>query len=200
MVDSVASSGVIDVRRIPLFLLEPTRSFRRHLRRVVRGSICPLTASEHAARVVLDESPIDGDSDTPTPNAQGPHENDPRWPSACKCGRLFEDGDAREVTAERVYVSTHGRVILSEAEPGSVFDATWAKSKPEFCGKDGKSIVIVLPDLTRWWVDAKSKAGNRWTRIGIPPRLTIWPAVRSGTVHVFVAEGVIVKADPEKPG
>lgn len=98
------------------------------------------------------------------PIADGEHEpampprDDPRWPSQCACGYVFEPSDPYQVFGDRlVRRADTGEVItMRSAPPGAIYNADWNTDVPEWTGPDGRSLHCRLPNGHDWAIDSRA--------------------------------------------
>lgn len=111
---------------------------------------------------------------------------DPGWPTACEhCGKAFKAFDHWQVFQDRMYarLGTGERWPLRELPPGAVYDAHWMHERKEWCGPDGRSLHVILPNGATWAIDSrasncdmpKDTSHKCWVRHGKP---------EDGTLHV----------------
>lgn len=99
------------------FMIEPTGTARRWLRRYASGSTCPAGEhSHHNAKVLLDEVPLATDGKNWwTELREWPHD-DPRWSAACDCGYVFQETDAWQLFDRRLYQHLKRRLRQQKAD------------------------------------------------------------------------------------
>lgn len=176
------------------FLIEPTGTARRYLRRYASGSSCP--AGEHRyhnAMTPLDEVPIIFDAD-------GKHwwiereswsHDSPLWPAACECGYVFSDDDTWQLFDQRLYrrVDTGELCTLQDAPIGAVWESDWLTSMGR--GPDDRCLSVMTPG-GQWNIDLPSSSGPGWTRSGEAPRITARPSIHViGRYHGWLTDGVL---------
>jgi hypothetical protein len=142
--------------------------------------------SYHDAMVFLDESREvmneDGthwvDSGQTAEDFNGHH----LWPTRCACGYEFQEEDARQLFSSHIYrrTDTGEEMTLRDAPDGAMWDATWFRDAPGWCGPDGKSIICKVPKNPDWSIDGPASNCTKpnephhcWVRHGIPPNLTV---------------------------
>src|ERR1041385_1017104 len=183
------------------FLLEPTDSVRRWLRRYVspEGSAeWTCAAGSHEARGLFDDAPaifeerefagslrrvvVHREEDRPP-------DDDPRWPATCsKCAFVFPPGTDRQFFYDRLYrrADTGAVTTLRDAPPGAMWDAWWlhgltggaALGGP---GDDGRRLMVKCPNGREWFIDGRASNctlpqddNHRcWVRHGEPPDLVV---------------------------
>jgi hypothetical protein len=194
--------GMSDVR---CFFLTPTNRYQVSLRRYGRNistdggyeaAKCPLPHGYHTASVdveivVLDEQPI-GTTQPGTPDS---YPTDPRWPTCCPCGYVFEGADMWQVNHHQIHERSDGGepCTLQKAPPGALWDAHWYGDKK---GPDGLNLVVRLPNGADWHIDGPSynagKPGSGWTRTGQVPNITATPSILMRDYHGWLRDGILV--------
>ena len=189
---------------------EPTKNVRTSLRRYIRkdDSPCPLPMGYHsAATVVVDEEPgifspegylVDRETVINYPNT------DPRWPTKCACGYVFEPDDIWQVDCQQLMLAVDGqKFTIHDAPVGACWKLWWANS--EACNPNNKDqpmwpLAIRLPPGRTWdtWhADGPSRDGTGWPRHGTIDKLTCRPSIacnREGKntgYHGYVTDGII---------
>jgi hypothetical protein len=117
---------------------------------------------------------------------------DPRWPTHCDCGYMFQDGDSWYVDySEYLRNPANGEIyqLHKNTPPGATFDASWIGREDP--GPDGKGLCVILPDGAHWCMDAKLHDGTGWTRSGSFPTVTVSPSIRTSHYHGFLRNGVL---------
>jgi hypothetical protein len=106
----------------------------------------------------------------------------PGHPKACpKCGRVFTPAeDEFQIFCETLYRRADtGEILgLRDAPPGASWDAVWYHDIPEWCGLDGRAVIVKCPDGHDWHVDGKcsnctrpdDKVHKCWCRHGDPTK------------------------------
>lgn len=166
------------------FLIERSGQDRVALRRYSSNVACPArrNAAYHEAKNVI--ATVDGDEPTRSGRlalADYPA-SDPRWPTRCECGYVFTAADEWQVFTETLYRradGSPGEIVLREAPPGAMWDASWYHEWRT--GPDGKAIIVVCPDGSQWFIDGPAsnctmpndQAHRCWVRHGTPPLLTV---------------------------
>lgn len=162
------------------FWTEPSGTVELGLRRYVStssGKTCPLTDGYHNAVVPIGCQPerrtADGFLEV-WPVAE--FEGDPRWPTSCPCGYVFEADDTWQVFQEAVYrrPDTGETWPQRELPTGAMYDASWLPD--DWKGPDGIGLVVILPGGHPWHVDMEAsnctRKGDRthkcWVRHGDP--------------------------------
>ncbi len=197
------------------FLIEPTERARISLRRFCYsdGPAAACSASHcgtHDAEVLVGEGPIvasrDGRPGTyPCDLPRQPYDGDPRWPSACACGYIFRRADQAQVRQVRIYVrkDTGEETTLRDALPGAMYDATWCHAYPQWCGPDGRSLIVRCPNGRDWHIDSRASnctlpndnTHRCWCRHGIPPDLTVDKNPKPGSSTCSAGAGSIQAGD-----
>lgn len=176
---------------VECFWVQPTDTIRRSLRRFsLADDPCP-RQGYHNAKAAIEDLVVADSSREPTVTGDSWPHDDPRWPTACACGRPFEDGDRWQLFTERVYQrpDTLETSTLADLPPGAMYDAEWFK--PGGAGDDGIALVVVLPDRTHWLVDTVREGRRIWARTGAPPRVTATPSIKTKGYHGNLREGVL---------
>lgn len=180
----------------PCYLLEPTDTDRRWLRRYVFEHDGGWTCAEgwHEARVPIQDGRVIPSLEHPG-CVKEPETwaflHDPRWPTHCDegCGYAFTAQDRRQVLTRRVYrvaatidgaeLAVGAETTLEDAPPGAQWYADWMG--PWAQGPDGRCLIVRLPDGHDWMVDAEATNCTRkgdtshrcWIRHGTPPLVTV---------------------------
>lgn len=121
------------------------------------------------------------------------YQGDPRWPTVCEaCSQPFSDNAEWMVNQEPLYLKkeTGERWKKRDLPPGAMYNAWWMP--PEWSGKDGLSLVVVLPDSIHWTMDCPSPNGKPWQRTGIAPTITATPSILTPRYHGWLRDGVLV--------
>jgi hypothetical protein len=187
--------------RIRCFLLVPTGLTRVSLRRyeTVPGKPCG-DRSFHSA-----ETPV-GDMAEKFKNTKDdgrmlvvpiatPHKHDPRWPSACECGRAFSKKAEYQVFTRTLMTRTDSDAVmtLDDAPVGAMWDAWWYRQHgpawwyrqhgPDafsfWSPVDGMNLMVKTPG-GEWYVDGRANNCDQpdrphrcWVRHGVPPDITV---------------------------
>lgn len=117
---------------------------------------------------------------TGSENIIKPPYDDPRWPTQCMCGYQFTENDHYQLYHDSYMIRKVDQVIKTFDEwqqiPGAMWDAYWYPWK----GSDGKSLVVILPNLTPWSIDGpasncneKDIVHNCWIRTGEAPDINV---------------------------
>jgi hypothetical protein len=126
------------------------------------------------------------------------------WPTACpRCGVEMS-------RSERSMMGTRSwrRPGEDETRPdqhdwgaGAMFDASeWAAES--WRGADGRCWGVVLPPAGRgdfWLIDGPAASGERWTRTGEAPVLTVTPSILTPRYHGHLTAGVLTGSLPDHP-
>lgn len=184
---------------IPCFMIEPTSSQRRWLRRFRSGakaSLCSGPLTYHDGKAKLDEI------DAPLfPEGGALHEprhewlrDDPRWPTHCEaCGERFTDADPWQVYTERIWARTDNgaRYTIRETPAGAMWNAWWLTGVADYRGDDGLSLCVKMPDGTVWQADCPGLQNSRWKRTGTPPQISVTPSIATAAWHGSLVNGVL---------
>lgn len=162
----------------------------------------------HKAMVLIAADAQARASSTPTDAERA----DPRWPTTCEaCGAPIPAEAEWQVFASSLYrrADTGELLTLREAPPGAMWDATWFHDQPNWCGPDGRCIVVVTPDGHQWMIDSRASNCDKphdtkhkcWVRHGEPPVLTVDKAghtcgagagsIQTPKWHGFLRNGVL---------
>lgn len=179
---------------IRCFMLEPTdpRRERRWLRRYsVQGGegVCPLHSkgySYHNAQLLLgdfDDESVEAYAGCDNKAQLQPPHDDPRWPAVCACGAAFQPDDLYQLCTHTLYrrADTGEILTLDDAPPGAMWYATWYHGIPDWCGPDGKALIVRCPGGHTWHCDGlanncdmpNDKEHKCWVRHGTPPDVTV---------------------------
>lgn len=188
--------------KIQCFMIEPTDRLRRKLRRYASGkkrgkcSAMPGPEGYHNASAPFDVAPAvwtehDGFKSYSGGSDDAPPRDDPRWPTSCVCGYIFQDADEWQLFNELLYVrkDTGEELTLRDAPPGAMWNAFWYP--PAFGhGPDGLALMVMTP-AGEWHIDGESSNGPGWTRTGTPPLVTARPSILIGNnrYHGFLTDG-----------
>lgn len=184
----------------PIFVVDPLPEAILSIRRSAPQSYCTLPPGQHQASADV------GRAQWPPANRNG----EPiavmdgylrRAPLACRCGYLFGPDDPIEGYRHRLYTDRRPvheggwRGILADAPPGALWLADWYPES--WRGPDGHCLVLQLPDLTAFVLDAPyGLAGedlglDRYRRTGEPPELTVDREVDTGTYRGTITRGTL---------
>lgn len=164
---------------VPIMWIYPTGELQFSLRRYYFGENRKCTNPDNHgycdARTIIGKIKREDPKDVPP-------RSDPRWPAHCACGYHFTDKDEWQPRYLTVYRNQPGtwEGTLSEAPPGSVYDATWY---PDTYKVDGEYLVVVCPDGSKWEVSSRASNCDKkdddlhkcWVRHG---------RAQDGTLHV----------------
>lgn len=140
-----------------------------------------------------------------------PH-SDVRWPTRCACGLAFKDDDYKQTRFDTVYEDQKGGSWLrSDLPPGAMYRATHLEDDKAFCGLDGQSWVVVLPDGVHWNIDSRCNncslpnddVHKCWCRHGQAPKFTVnkvgntcsagGGSIQTKAYHGFLTNGYLVQ-------
>jgi len=166
---------------------------RRELRRYAEGP-CKLGFGIHDRSVIIDPELIGLEEGA---LLQGDFSGDLRLPVQCLCGRPFTEADHWQVRVDRLYSgSPDGKLYAlndKDLPPGAMWDAPWFGASG-WVASDGKSLVVQLPSGTAFPIDAPSHDGERWTRTGTPPNVSVTPSINEvGRYHGNLTDGVLTQ-------
>jgi hypothetical protein len=179
--------------RIRCFLMIDAGIARVSLRRFRHDSTCQGLTGVHDAMTPLGDLPSEAPVDEPhwDVRPESPPHDDPRWPTVCQCGYVFEPSDEWQVFQRQLYRGIHperGELLctLPEMPAGAIWRASWFEKIAEYCGPDGHSYGCMLPNGVDWmmdgcsWIagpDGKNVAGPHWTRTGDAPDFAVRPSI-----------------------
>lgn len=186
------------------FLIQPTRSYERSLRRYrvsnTGGPKCSTGHDYHGAMNPLDvvEAAEHPASVSGKLGAAGFPSTDPRWPVKCEaCDYVLKDTDEWQLFVKQLYVMPDGKVAnLFDVPPGAMWTADWyGDSGDGYKGPDGKVWVVKLPghNSNDWTFYGPSRDGGHWTVTGAPPNVTCSPSIGTGAYHGFLRDGVLTQ-------
>jgi hypothetical protein len=191
-----------DVASIRCRFLQPTGQARRSLQRfawTTASTQCDQSGlSYHNAMAPLDVVA----HDPKDPSGDLWDHADPRWPTTCPCGYVFQDTDAWQLFIERLHDDGQGGIwTLRDAPVGSMWWADWMADipgSPEHAKRGGGPHLILKTPAGEWDIDSPSSnaGGQGWTRTGTPPVITARPSIGMGdpmTFHAFLTDGVLVE-------
>ena len=143
---------------IKVFYIERTDRAKFWLRRFAKGpcTATPGQYSYHNAMTLIGEGP-----DKKVIGDKHDH-NDPRWPTTCACGYIFNEKDDWQLFHRTIYkrTDTGEEMTREEAPVGACYNAHWAAEDKEdgfMIGPDGLCLVVKTPGGD-WYID--SRAGN----------------------------------------
>ena len=171
---------------ILVFFIEPTKGFRRWLRRYQSGDCSVSGQRFHNARFKLDDAR--SDVLQTFRDLKSAMAFDARWPTHCSCGYEFGDNGACQLFVERIYrrTDTGEEMTLREAPAGACWNAYWVADglkAPTFnLGDDGRCLVVKTPG-GEWVIDSRASnctlpddsVHKCWVRHGRP---------EDGSLHV----------------
>lgn len=206
---------------VKCFLIVPSDMVERRLRRYTSGdgNPCPRVPGQysyHDASAAIDriESSFRGlDGEVASSSVEAWDRTDERWPKACRCNYVFVEDDEWQYSPERLWrrEDTGELLLLRDAPPGAMYDAYWYHAMPEYCGLDGRALIVKLPNGVPWHIDGCAnnctdqadfhRGGHKcWVRHGEPPLITVDKAgktcgagagsILSGNYHGFLRQGV----------
>jgi hypothetical protein len=179
----------------PAILLTPTNRASLSLRRL-SFDLCPKKPygmTCHDARTFIGTTEIIGTPDSWELDVVEPPHHDPRWPKQCTCGYVFKSDDYWQLNNRLLYTrsDTGEELTLRETTAGMIWHAPWLLEVHEHhAGPDGQFLVAKLPGGAEWMIDGPSTNGNGWTRMGVPPHITVVPSIMSEQYHGFLRSGV----------
>lgn len=177
----------------PCFLITQTDRAHHELRRA-SSKDCPIPEhyGRHYAVVPIGIHPLELTPEGFIPSLDLDHA-DPRWPTACACGYVFDDGDRWDCHQEPIYAAEDGREwTLKTAPAGAMWRATWFE--PSYKGPDGICLMVKLPDGMDWAIDGPAgndRSGRPWDRTGIPPAITASPSILTPGYHGWLQNGAL---------
>jgi hypothetical protein len=161
---------------VQCFIIEATDQIQRQLRRYESGE-CSLFGTYHNKCVDFDTVDRSVDQDGK------PLDSDPRWPTCCDCGHRFSDNAEYQLFTNVIYkrIDNGETCTLRDAPPGAMYNATWLTHYEGYCGPDGQSLTVILPNGRAWNIDGQAsnctlkddKVHKCWVRHGIPPLITV---------------------------
>lgn len=205
---------------IRCFFLEPTGQTSVSLRRYTHNntpdccSAHPGKSSYHDTKSFIFNEPVEKDERGYNCNGLKPlpPHDDPRWPTQCKCGYVFQEHDEWQRFTEEVYrrVDTGEEMILSQAPAGAMWYAWWSD---RFCTPQGEHNLMVKTPGGDWAIDSqasnctmpddrKQERHHCWIRHGTPPDITVSKeggttcgagagSIQCGSYHGFLRSGYL---------
>lgn len=210
--------------RIRCFLLEETGRVAINLRRyhstdLAGQDICldVNSGGYHNASIHIGDEPAEY-------NEQGyiingiksvPAHDDPRWPTSCICGYVFQEKDEWQRFTQRLYrrVDTGEEMILRNAPAGAMWYAEWLD---KMYTPQGEHVLMVKTPGGDWVIDGrasncgmpddeKQERHHCWVRHGTPPDITVSKqggptcsagagSILCGSYHGFLREGYLEDA------
>lgn len=201
---------------VKCFLVEPTDTVKLFARCFVSssdpdGGKCEASGmGYHNAEVFYKdiESPLTKEGYDTSEPAQLPE--DAPFPTHCACGFEFRAKD-RTIFTSRIYKrSDNGETLTFQdvhKAPGAMYRATWCEDYKPWCGPDGRSYIVVLPNGREWQIDGRAsnctmKDDNIhkcWVRHGEAPNFTVdkngptcaagGGSILAGDYHGFLQNG-----------
>ncbi len=141
-----------------------------------------------------------------------PH-GDPDWPKRCGCGYIFQPDDEWQYNPFRLFrradrpEDVSAFTTLRDSPPGAIWRATWMEDRKDFCGSDGRSYMVRLPNGRDWMIDARAnnctlpndRMHKCWCRHGDAPKFTVDKdghtcaagagSIQAGDYHGFLVDG-----------
>jgi len=192
--------------RIECFMVERAELMQVDLRRFVFSSesTCPGRYGYHTADIVIEPqlpAPAEYSPGKPSWQFDGwpfepkPSRDDPRWPVRCECGYEFQPGDQWQANARRLYRDPRsGSLFVRENLPaGAMFRSPWYEKTWGYKGPDGICLSVMLPDGVVWEIDGEARDGGKWTRDGVPPKVTARPSILTSRYHGWLTDGFLVE-------
>lgn len=182
----------------PCFLIEPTPVARIVLRRYAL-STNPRPQSPEAqqhmcdARISIGEQPLRLTTDGTRKMIVYPR-TDERWTKECPiCGYRFRFEDEWQTLQYQLYTMPNGENLAPGLDRLPI-GAMWNEKhfNDVWCGADGKSLKVVLPDRVHWFIDGHAtNSENGWTRTGEAPLLTVTPSILTNGYHGYLTNGML---------
>lgn len=183
--------------RIQCFLLVPTETARRRLRRYSGGK-CPSEFGYHDASILVGDEVAftDKTADGLSRPVSDDGKEHPGWPETCQCGYAFGPKDEYQDTLMRVFVREDNgeRMLLCDAPVGAMWHVCWL---PDACGskhhtaRGGGPHLLVRTPGGDWDIDAPSESGEGWNRAGDAPAVTVDGSVQMPGFHAHLRGGVL---------
>ncbi len=170
---------------IQCFFLEPTGQVSVSLRRYAHGNDCPLPQGYHNAKAFIENEPEEKDERGYVRNGLKSvlSHDDPRWPTQCECGYVFQESDEWQRFTDSLYrrSDTGEETTLSKSPAGAMWYAWWFD---DFCTPQGIHNLVVKTPGGEWMVDSQSsnctmpddrkkERHHCWIRHGEPPNITV---------------------------
>ena len=174
----------------PCVLFVPTDQAVRILRRYTLDSTCT-TGSIHDAWVPIGTAPLVQTLDGMIATVHTP-DSDPRWPTTCACGYRFRPSDPWQTIQEPLLVDRYGRTTTTHQgspPPGAMWQTDYLADL--WPGPDGLCLTVILPSGEPWVIDGPSSHGDGWTRVGVPPLITVQPSILTPRYHGWLTDGVL---------
>jgi hypothetical protein len=206
--------------RIRCFLLEPLDEVFVKLRRyrspqVPEENACTHPGqSYHNASVYVEREPAIRDDRGYIINALDRKiaHDDPRWPTSCACGYVFQEDDEWQCDVEQIYkrADTGEEMTLRDAPAGAMWEAPWLD---RLYTPQGPHNLMVKTPGGDWCVDGmagnctmkddfKQQKHHCWPRRGDPPDVTVditagptcscgAGSIQCGSYHGFLRDGYL---------
>lgn len=168
---------------VKCFLITESDKQRAYLRRYASNNKCTGPLGYHNAEFYVGDIPIKRNANGTIATAPlDDYKNDPRWPAHCVCGYVFMEEDLRQLFTHSIYVDTAGtEYSLRNAPPGAMWNAWWLAGRTHWCGPDGQSLIVVLPNGRQWIIDGRASNCTKkddnvhkcWCRHSTPPNITV---------------------------
>jgi hypothetical protein len=129
------------------------------------------------------------------------------WPKECTCGFRFTSKSVFQLFNLTLFSRPDGNLVVlrnddkiygdAARRPGDMWDAYWMPVK----GPDGKSLCVICPDGSEWWIDGPASNCDRkddpihrcWNRIGEPPNITVGKGYQGQSTCNAGAGSIMVK-------
>lgn len=172
------------------------------LRRYVSSGMskCSGEYGYHNASVDIgEEATNDGAIESRKGGPPAGYENDPRWPTCCSCGYVFQPEDPWQLFRSSIYrrEDTGEEWTQMNLPAGAMYDAHWLKRVESWktTGPDGLALHVVCPPGNNWgdhWhVDGPANNGPGWTRTGTVPNISAMPSIQTPRYHGHLRNGVL---------
>ncbi len=180
------------------FWLEPTDRERCWLRgfTLAADGECPTHPKwGHDAQVQIEDGIlIQTPQGLKSAVCEWPHE-DPRWPTQCSCGYVFQAADQWQLFRLTIYrrPDTGAEYTLRDAPAGGMWDARWMPKgmRSRLAPDDGLQLMCKVPGGHDWHIDGPSSNGPGWSRQGKPPEITAFPSISAPNYHGWLAKGIL---------
>ncbi len=152
----------VALRRLSFFTTASSPCSVTHLSTSDKTDRCPLPGGYHDAQTPIGECGARVSTGREARDrlwqidAPDVPRDDPRWPSACGCGYVFEPDDEWQVFMKPLYrrVDTGEETTLQDAGPGAMWDAWWMSDW--YKGPDGHCLVVKCPNGREWMIDGRA--------------------------------------------
>lgn len=178
------------------FMVERLNKYQQELRRFVFSSPekpCSGPYKYHTTSVVIGIAPSpEADAELEGNCFEFTTRDDPRWPTTCSCGYVYQPEDEWQQNSHRLYRSPLDgtEFITSQAPIGAMWNADWMSSWMN--KQDGMCLTLQTP-AGPWPIDGPSSNGPGWERTGIPPKVTANPSIHfPGQFHGWLRDGILV--------